>query len=124
MRSPFSMVFPATSASWTALRLAIFALWRASSSVSVVMGQNSFGLFQNERQSRRDQDGAIGNCCDLHVEAALRITKFSCQRIIGNDAKAAFIGYHNNRPAGAAQRLDTPMLLAHHIITAPHGHVS
>src|SRR5258708_25469806 len=77
MSSPFSIVLPATSASWIVLRLAIFALWRASSSVSVVMEQNSFLLFQNARQSRRDQDVAAGNCCDLHGEAAFSTTQSS-----------------------------------------------
>src|SRR5258708_14445807 len=118
MSSPCSMVLPASWASWIVWRLAIFALWRASSSVSVVMEQNSFGLFQNERQSRRDQDGAVGNCCDLHVEAALSITKFSCQRIIGNDAKTDFIGDDNNGTVGAAQGRDKPMLLGDQILSA------
>src|SRR5438132_5107733 len=120
MSNPFSIVLPATSASWTALRLAILALCRASSSVSLVMEQNSFRLFQNERQSRRDQDGAIGNGSDLHVEAALRITKFSCQRIVGNDAKADFIGDDNNGSVGVAKGRDEPLLLTDQILTGQH----
>src|SRR6266481_6709239 len=47
MSSPFSIVFSATSASCTALRFAILALWRASSLDSVVMEANSSNkLFQ------------------------------------------------------------------------------
>src|SRR5258708_30357248 len=117
MSSPFSSVLRATWASWTALRLAIFALWRASSSVSVVMEQNSFGLFQNERQSRRDQDGAVGNRRDLHVEATLSITKLPCQLIIGNDAKTDFIGDDNDGTVGAAQGRDKPLLLGDQILS-------
>src|ERR1700730_14193116 len=121
INNPFSIVLPATSASCTALRLAIFALWRASSSVSDVMRAKSFGLFQNERQSCRDQDGAVGNGRDLHVEAALRIPKSPRQRIIGNDPKTDFIGDDDDRSISVAQGGDQPLLFGGQILSSQHN---
>src|ERR1700736_2365269 len=120
INNPFSIVLPATSASCTALRLAIFALWRSSSSVSDVMRAKSFGLFQNERQSCRDQDGAVGNGRDLHVEAALRIPKFPRQRIVGNDPKTDFIGDDDDRSVGLVEGCNKPLVAGEQILAGQH----
>ena len=101
------MVLPATSASCTALRLAVLALWRsASSSLMLRLSAMSFHL---DRQSRRHEQNAVGNRRDALVEAAGLVAKTPRQRIVGHDAETNLVGHHEPWAARPCQHLHKPV---------------
>ena len=97
MSKPFSIVLPATSASCTALRLAILARWRSASSLSRVSRHGLQRSFHGERQARDHEHDTVGARGDALVEQALQIAKFSAERMFRHDAVADFVGDQHHR---------------------------
>ena len=99
MSRPFSIVLPATSASCTALRLAILARWRSASALSVgfAHGVSLQRTFQRERQARDHKNDAVGARGDALVEHALQIAELSAERMIRHDPGTDFVGDQHHR---------------------------
>src|SRR5690606_18420476 len=106
IRRPFSIFFSATSASCTALRLAILALWRSASLFSI--SRMSFYL---HRQACGHEDDAVGLRRDLLVEAPRRIAEAAGECVFRHDAEPHLVGDDNPGPARFPQRLDQPAAL-------------
>src|SRR5690606_3693987 len=92
IRSPFSIVLPATSASCTALRLAILALWRSASFVSVI----SFHLHWHAGDH---EDHLVGRCRNLLIEPPGLVAEAPGQCVVGYDAETHLVGHDHPRSA-------------------------
>ena len=101
MRSPFSIVFSATSASCTALRFAILARWRSASSTVSVMAQpfnvsGSPATTSTTRSARAAMRWLSRPC---------RSAKRRASALSGTIARADLVRHQHGRPAAARQRL-------------------
>ena len=91
---PFSTVLPATSASCTALRLAILARWRSSSFSSI-----RFHHFTLMRQSRDHEEHRSATAATRWLSRPVASRNRRPSAIVGHDAQADLVGDHEPRPA-------------------------
>src|SRR6202521_2789314 len=120
MSSPFSMVFSATSASWTALRLAILARWRSVSASSTILDIGlPLGFLHDKRQSRDHQNNKFGTRREPLIEPTLQVAEAPRQFVVGHDAETDLVRYQNDRAGTTVERRFEAIDLGIHV--GPHG---
>src|SRR5579883_3283876 len=103
---PFSIVLPATSASCTALRLAILARWRSASASLTAPIRTSF---DEQWHAGHEQNDSVCLCGHPLIEQALAITETARQRIVAHDTAADLVGDQEHRGGHSAQGHAEPL---------------
>ena len=67
-------------------------------------------ILQHEGQAGRDKDDAVGECCDLLVEAAGGVAEVTAERRLGDETHPDLVADEHDRPTASRKALHSTSL--------------